>query len=172
MLLVSISVGVAAGIFIGGFRLHIGLPGHKALFWMPAVLIARLRGGCKAGTTAGALSAALTTHILGGNLAGGPTGLQMIALAGIIMDVLIDFLEKIRASAGLMILTIGLAGAAANLICLTKRMISPEGISPHFIFGISAFWFKLSSYAFFGLLSGVVAAVSVLLMNRRQRAFS
>ena len=159
MLLVSISVGVISGLFIGLVRLNLGMPGHKAFFWMTPVLIARLRGGCKIGTTAGGLFAALTTYSLGANLAGGVIGMPLIVLAGIILDLTVNFIEKNKISGLLMILILGLAGAAANLLCLAKRMILPAGINPHFIFGVSGFWFKLFSYAFFGLLSGIVASI-------------
>ena len=64
MLLASISVGVIAGIFISIFRLKLGMPGHKAFFWMTPVLIARLRGKCKIGATAGGFFAALFTAII------------------------------------------------------------------------------------------------------------
>ena len=63
-----------------------------------------------------------------------------------------------------MILMLGLAGIIANLICLSKRMILPAGLSPHFILGFSESWLRLCSYAFFGLLAGIVAAISFKLM--------
>ncbi len=160
MLLVSSSVGVLAGLFIALVRLNLGMPGHKAFFWMTPVLIARLHGGCKIGTAAGALFTALTTYSLGANLAGGVIGMPMIVLAGLILDWTVNFLEKNKISGAAMILAIGLAGVAANLVCLAKRMILPTGLNPHFIFSVSGFWFKLFSYAFFGLISGIVAAIS------------
>ena len=80
MLFVSISVGVISGLFIALFRLNLGMPGHKAFFWMTPVLIARLRCGCKIGTTAGGLFAALTTYSLGANLAGGAIGMPFIII--------------------------------------------------------------------------------------------
>lgn len=169
MLLVSISVGVIAGLFIALVRLHLGMPGHKAFFWMTPVLIARLRGGCKFGSTAGGLFAALTTYSLGANLAGGVIGMPMIMLAGIILDGTVNFIEKNKISGAAMILTLGLAGVVANLICLSKRMILPTGLNPHFIFGVSGLWFNLFSYAFFGLLSGIVASISAQLWSNHSR---
>lgn len=94
MLAVSVAVGVIAGLFIGTVRLGLGLAGHKSLFWMTPVIIARLLGRCKAGTTAGALSAAFTTLAVGGRLAGGVLGLGLIGFAGIVLDVVINSLEK------------------------------------------------------------------------------
>ena len=160
MLLLSSSVGVMAGLFIALVRLNLGMPGHKAFLWMTPVLIARLRGGCKIGTTAGGLFAALTTYSLGANLAGGVIGMPLIAIAGLILDWTVNFIEKNKISGLAMVVSLGLAGIAANLVCLAKRMILPTGLNPHFIFGVSAFWFQLFSYAFFGLLSGIVASIS------------
>ena len=168
MLLVSISVGVISGLFIALVRLNLGMPGHKAFLWMTPVLITRLRSGCKIGTTAGGLFAALTTYSMGANLAGGIIGMPIIALAGIILDGAVNFLEKNKISGLTMILTLASAGVVANLICLAKRMILPTGFKPHFIFGISEFWFKPISYAFFGLLAGIVASVTFLLIKRKE----
>lgn len=163
MLLVSISVGVISGLFIALVRLKLGMPGHKAFFWMTPVLIARLRTGCKVGTTAGGLFAALTTASLGANLAGGVLGMPIIALAGLFLDWTVNFLEKNKISGAAMIFSLAVAGAIANLICFSKRLLSPEGLSPHFILGVSAFWFNILSYTFFGFLSGLVAAITARL---------
>lgn len=168
MLLVSISAGIISGLFIALVRLNLGMPGHKAFFWMTPVLIARLRGGCKIGTTAGGLFAALTTYSFGANLAGGVIGMPLIAVAGMILDWTVNFIEKNKFSGSKMIMILGIAGAAANLVCLSKRMILPVGLNPHFIFGVSGFWFRLCSYAFFGLLSGVIAAISVKLKVKHE----
>ncbi|MFH1615568.1 MAG: hypothetical protein ABIG61_10860 [Planctomycetota bacterium] len=159
MLLVSVSVGVLAGLLIALVRLHLGMPGHKAFLWMTPALIARLRSRCRIGAAAAALSTALTTYSLGANLAGGVAGMPMIMLAGLILDGVVNLLEKNRISGIVMILVLGLAAAAANLLCLVKRMILPTGLNPNFIFGVSGLWFKLFSYTFFGLISGIVAAV-------------
>ncbi len=166
MLLLSISVGVFSGLFIALFHLNLGLPGHKAFFWMTPLLIVRLRGGCKIGTTAGSLFAAVTTYSLGANLAGGVLGMPIIGIAGMILDLAANYIEKNNYSFPLKALIIGFAGIVANLVCLSKRMILPEGISPHFIMGFSGFWIRICSYAFFGLMSGVVAVVSMKLQRR------
>ena len=168
MLLVSMSVGVMAGLFVAVVRLHLGMPGHKAFLWMTPVLIARLRGGCKIGTTAGGLFAALTVYSMGANLAGGLIGMPLIVLSGMILDWAVNSVEKKKASVARMILMLGLAGVAANLVCLLKRMILPTGLSPHLLFGVSGFWFKLFSYAFFGCASGVVASVVYWFATRKK----
>jgi hypothetical protein len=166
MLLLSSSVGVITGLFMALVRLNLGMSGHKAFLWMTPVLIARLRSGCKIGTTAGGLFAALTTYSMGANLAGGMTGIPIIGLAGLIFDWTINFFEKNKISGVVMIIALGFAGIAANLVCLAKRMILPTGFNPHFIFGISGFWFKLFSYAFFGFISGIVAGTIAKLTQR------
>ena len=91
MLLVSISIGVLCGLFIALVRLNLGMPGHKAFFWMTPLLIARLRGGCKIGTSAGSLFAAITTYSLGANLAGGLLGMPIIVLAGMVLDLSVNY---------------------------------------------------------------------------------
>jgi hypothetical protein len=171
MLLVSISVGVMCGIFIASIRLGLGMPGHKAFFWITPLLIARMQGGCKIGTTAGSLFAAVTTYSLGANLAGGVLGMPVIGVAGVILDLAANYIEQNNFSVAMKVIILGIAGIAANLVCLSKRMILPEGISPHFIQGFSGFWFKICSYAFFGLLSGVAAALSMKLIrfNRKEK---
>lgn len=169
MLLVSISVGVISGLFISVVRLKLGIPGHKAFFWMTPVLIARLLGKCKVGSTAGALFAALTTYSMGANLAGGVIGMPLIVVAGVILDWAVDLVEKEKISGGGMILLLGFAGVAANLVCFCKRIVLPTGLSPHFILAVSGFWFRLFSYALFGLLSGVVASSSAALFKRTNR---
>lgn len=167
MLLVSISVGIISGLFISLVRLNLGLPGHKAFFWMTPVLITRLHSRCRIGTTSGGLFAALTTYSMGANLAGGVIGMPLIVLAAIILDVTVNFIEKNKFSGLKMILMLGIAGAIANLVCLSKRLILPAGLNPHFILGVSGIWFRLCSYSFFGLLSGIVASLSVKLNHNK-----
>ena len=171
MLAVSVAVGVAAGLFMGNMRLHLGLPGHKAVLWMTPVLLTRLLGGCKAGGTAGALSAAFTALALGGRVAGGVLGLPFIGLAGAICDTIIDALEKRQdASCVLIVLFVGIAGVSANLLCLAKRLLLPAGPIPHNLLGLSGLWFEVVCYAFFGLISGLLAAtVACLIGGRRSK---
>ena len=169
MLVVSVAVGVIAGLFIGNVRLGLGLSGHKSLFWMTPVIMARLLGRCKAGTTAGALSAAFTTLAVGGRLAGGIVGLPLIGLAGIILDVVINSLEKRQTPHLLTIAIIGITAMFANLLCLGKRLLVPLGLGSHFVFGVSGFWFKLICYAFFGLTAGLIAATLACFINHRRQ---
>ena len=158
MLIVPVSVGVLAGLLIVHLRLHLGLPGHKAIFWMTPVLLARLLGDCRAGATVGALAASLTTIGLGGHLAGGAIMLPLVGLAGTLLDVVVGFIEKRKLSIPLTIALISLAAACANLICLTKRLAAPIGASPKYLLGISGLGYDLICYAFFGMLAGFIAA--------------
>jgi hypothetical protein len=170
MVLISISVGVMSGLFISLVRLNLGMPGHKAFFWMTPVLITRLRSKCWIGATLGGLFAALTTYSMGANLAGSIIGMPIIVIAAVILDWTVNLIEKKNITGLKMVLFLGIAGAVANLVCLSKRMILPAGLSPHFILGESGAWFRLCSYSFFGLLAGVVAAISVKFKVRKQIA--
>ncbi|MCX5672610.1 MAG: hypothetical protein NTU94_14935, partial [Planctomycetota bacterium] len=84
--LITAAVGAAAGLVAGQLRLHLGLPGHKVLFWLTPVLAARLIAGGPAGATAGALAAAVATAVAGGNLAGSLVQLPLIGVAGLVID--------------------------------------------------------------------------------------
>jgi len=168
MLAICIAVGVIAGLVVAGVRLNLGLPGHKALFWMPAVIIARMLGRCRVGATAGAAATAFTTFALGGNLAGGPMGLPLVVAAGAFLDLVIGSLERGKVPAWLHVPTIGVAGMLANLICLTKRLFLPAGLGAHLLSNASGFWFQFCSYAIFGLAAGLIAAIAARFVRRRQ----
>ena len=172
MLVASLAVGVISGLFMAHVRLNLGLPGHKAVFWMTPVLLARLLGKYKAGTTAGALAAAFTTLALGGNLAGGLMGLPLVGVVGIFLDTVIGYFEKHKIHILLIIPMLSLAAMSANLIMFAKRILSPRGASSHFLFGISGFWLDLLSYAFFGLIAGLIASIGAYLTGRRAKAKS
>ncbi len=159
MLLVSISIGVLTGYVIAFAKLKLGMPGHKVFMWLMPVLIARLCGGSKIGTGAGGLSAAITTHALGANLSGGFIGMPLIFLAGTVLDCIIHTLEKNKFSIIYTIVAITLAGTVAGFICWLKRLILPSGLSAHYLFGLSGFWFKLLSYLFFGTMAGLIASI-------------
>lgn len=159
MLMASMAVGVLAGVFMAHIRLNLGMPGHKALFWMIPAVLARLLGRCKAGTTATVLSTAFTSLALGGNLAGGWLGLPLVGFAGGFLDLVINFLEKRKICFFLVILVVGVTGIFANLLCLLKRLLLPAGVNMHVFWGISGVWFKIASYAFFGFLAGITGSV-------------
>ncbi len=169
MLAACAAVGVIAGLIVAGVRLNLGLPGHKALFWMPAVIVARRLGRCRVGATTGAAATALTTFALGGNLAGGPMGLPLIVAAGAFLDLVMIALESGKVPAWLHIPAIAVSAMLANLICLTKRVFLPAGFGVHLLFDVSGFWFQLCSYAFFGLAAGLIAAIAARSIERRHR---
>ena len=165
----SVSVGVIAGCLAAVVKLHLGLPGHKALIWMTPVIAARLLGRCRIGTTAGAFTAAFVSLGIGGNLAGGPLGLPLVGAAGALVDAFIHQLEKHRTSAVKTIVFVTLSAMLANLICCLKRLIGPIGITPHDIFGGASLLLRPLSYAFFGLVAGLIAAVAAHLTRYRRK---
>ncbi|MBW8015323.1 MAG: hypothetical protein FVQ82_03985 [Planctomycetes bacterium] len=164
--LVCISVGIFSGLFIACIKLNLGWSGHKAFMWMTPLLIARFRTGAKIGTSAGGMFAAMTAYSLGANLAGGLIGFPLIAVAGGVLDVVANYIEKNKVSLFSMILLLAVAGGLANLICLVKRMFLPAGISPHNLFGADGMMSRALLYLFFGSLSGIVAAVIVKAVSR------
>ena len=63
---------------------------------------------------------------------------------------------------------VGLCAMSANIVMLAKRGLGPMGIAPHYLLGVSGFWFELLSYAFFGLLAGLVAVTAAYLIERKR----
>jgi len=168
-LLASAAVGVIAGVLTANVRLHLGLPGHKALLWMTPIIVARLLTRFNAGATIGSLFAGGASLMVGGHIAGGWLGTPILGLAGLVADLMITFVERKRASFPAAVLIIGAGGAIANLLCLAKRLLMPAGIAPHFLFGLSGLWFKFVSYAFFGFAAGAIGALLARLIQRKQR---
>ncbi|MHC4580977.1 MAG: hypothetical protein ACYS14_05930 [Planctomycetota bacterium] len=167
-LIVSLSVGVIAGCLAASVKLHLGLPGHKALVWMTPVIVARLLGRCRVGTTAGAFTAAFVSLGSGGNIAGGLLGLPLVGAAGALVDACILKLENRRASAPATIIVVALAAMMANLVCCVKRLLGPTGLAPHDFFGSAGLLLRPLSYAFFGFVAGLVAAITSRVVRRRK----
>lgn len=167
-LAISLCIGVIAGCLAASVKLHLGLSGHKALIWMTPVIIARLLGRCRIGTTAGAFTAALVSLGIGGNLAGGPMGLPLVGAAGALVDACIGQLEKYQASAVTTIIVVAFSAMLANLICCLKRLLGPTGIAPHDFFGSAGILLRPISYAFFGFVAGLVAAITSHVVRRRK----
>lgn len=168
-LLACAAAGVMAGVLTANVRLHLGLPGHKALLWMTPIILARLLARFGAGATVGSLSAGAASLAIGGNIAGGWLGMPILGFAGLIVDLMITFIERKRASFPAAILIIGAGTALANLLCLTKRMLMPVGIAPHFFLGVSGLWFKFASYALFGFAAGAIGAALARIIQRRNK---
>lgn len=168
-LIISLSAGVIAGCLTASLKFHLGLPGHKALLWMTPVIAARLAGGCRIGTTAGALTAAFVTLGLGANLAGSALGLPLIAVAGALIDAFIIRLEKHKASTLATIVGVAFIAMSANLICCAKRLLLPTGVAPQDVFSAVDFLLRPVWYGFFGFLAGFIAATGVQIIRRRNR---
>ena len=164
-----VALGVIAGLLVASVRLNLGLPGHKALFWMPAIIVARMMGRCRVGATAGAAATSFTTFALGGNLAGGPMGLPLIIVAGAFLDLVIGALERRKVPVWLHVPVIGAAAMLANLICLTRRLLLPAGFGAHLLLDTSGFWFQFCSYALFGLAAGLIAGIVACSARRCHR---
>lgn len=167
-LAISLSVGVIAGCAAAFLKLHLGLPGHKAIIWMTPVIAARLLGRCRIGTTAGAFTAAFISLGSGGNLAGGLLGLPLVGAAGALVDACIFKLERCKASALTTVIVVALTAMLANLVCYGKRLLVPAGIAPHDMFGSATALLRPMSYALFGFLAGLIAAAGTYPFRRRK----
>ncbi len=167
-LAVSLSAGVIAGCLAAYLKFHLGLPGHKALLWMTPVIAARLLGRCRAGTTAGALTAAFVSIGMGGNLAGSLSGLPLVGAAGALIDATVVQLERRKASALTTIATVALSAMLANLLCCAKRLLLPTGLTPHDVFGGVDVLMRPLSYGLFGFLSGLIASIAAHLLRSRK----
>ncbi len=148
-------------------RLHLGLPGHRALLWMVPIVVARLLTRCPVGGTGGTLAAALTSLALGGRFAGGFIQLPMVVFAGAVLDLAAGLAERRRLSARWAIPLLGAGGAAANLLCFLKRLAAPAGPGMHRALGASHVWTDLGLYAIFGLTAGLVGAAVAYRLKRR-----
>ncbi len=157
-LAVCVAVGVITGLLVAAVRLNLGLPGHKALLWMPPIIVARLLGRCSGGATAAGAALVGTTFGAGGNLAGGFSGAPLILVACVFLDLVIHLLESREIAAWLQVPAVGAAGMFANLICLAKRLAVPSGFGAHLLLNATGFWWRLCSYAFFGLAAGLTGA--------------
>jgi len=168
MHLAPLAVGVLAGVLAAQVRLHLGMPGHKALFWMVPVLGARLICRSRLGTTLGAAGASGASMLLGGNLAGGPAMAFLVVLAGGLLDGAAAWGERLRLPAWRLVPLLGLAGLAANLLCMVKRLFSPS-YEPHVVLGLTGLGAVIVSYALFGLIGGLGGGLIGCLGRRRAK---
>ena len=160
-LLGCVGVGLLAGLltaFMDSLHLHLGLPGHKVLFWMPPLIIARLVLRHPIGATAGAGATAIACLGCGANIAGGPAYVPLIVLAGSVLDAAAGLAERRRLSFWLVIPLLGAAGAAGAMLCAVKRLAEPL-LKTHLLWSLipdpAA---SVIIYAFFGLLAGLLGA--------------
>jgi hypothetical protein len=163
------AVGLLAGLITAQVRLHLGLPGHKALFVMAPVIAARLVFRSAAGATGGMVAAALASLAAGGQMIGASTHLPFAAVAGGVLDIVIGLAERRHLAAHCwMILPAGLAGIAANLVFLAERLLTPL-FQSHVLPGLSGQGTRLVSYAVFGLASALLGAGLAAIIRRRGR---
>jgi hypothetical protein len=154
-----VAVGILAGIVVACARTPLHLPGHKAIFWIAPVLAARLITRARAGASAGALATALTTLSLGGRIAGGFVMAPLIILAGLVLDMAVQFTERHKLAGWKWLLVLASAALAANLICFIKRLFDPMGA--FFSAGnIDDLFLAGALHAAFGLIAGLIGAVA------------
>ena len=167
-LLTNASAGILAGLVMAHVRLGLGLPGHKAIFWLLPVIAARLLKPHMVGATAGACTAAVTSMALGGHLAGGFILIPLVAVAGGLIDVIMLWSSRLNLSPWMLIPLLGAGGLAANLICAIKRILVPQ-LSYHHFLGLTGISAQLISYAIFGLLAGLIGATLAVSAARLTR---
>ena len=162
---IAAAMGIIAGCAASAIRLHLGIPGHKAILWMPIVIACRLLSGCRIGATVGSLSAAAAAYACGGNLAGDMTALPLIAVTGAVLDYFAAMAQRYRSI--WFILPIVATGAMiANMICLTKRLWLPLLVGNHGLSGYSELIYRILSYAVCGLVAGVAGVVLYVLASK------
>ena len=168
MLAVNLLIGAAAGAVAASMRLNLNLPGHRALFWLPAVIGGRLMARHRFGATAAASAVACVSLAMGRNLAGGPMFLPLVSAAGALIDTLAGFVERRPIPLWLIVPLMGLGGLGANLICSVKRLLMPPK-AVRVVFDLPFPVGNIASYAIFGLLAGLGGAlVAVLAMKARK----
>ncbi len=172
-LLGCVAFGVLAGLmtaFMDSLHLHLGLPGHKVLFWMPPLIIARLVFRHPIGATAGAGATAIACLGCGANIAGGPAFVPLIVLAGSVLDAAVGFAERRRLPFWLIIPLLGAAGAGGAMLCATKRLMVPL-LKPHLLWNmIPDPAASVIIYAFFGLIAGLLgAAIATGVLRLRRK---
>jgi hypothetical protein len=166
-LLGACAVGVLAGLASAHVRLHLGLPGHKALILMAPVIFARLVFGSPVGATGGMVAASLASLTAGGNALSVSTHLPLAAAAGAVIDLALGIASRRRMGAAATVLVAGAAGVAANVLFFAERLLSPL-FQSHTVFGLSGLDGRFASYAVFGLLAGAIGAAAALLFLRRR----
>jgi len=164
-----IAIGILTGIVVAFVRTPMHWPGHKAILWMAPILAARLVTRTSAGASIGALATALTTLSIGGRIAGGIAMMPLVILAGIVLDLGVQFCERHKFTGWKAILFLALAGLAGNLICFVKRLFDPMGA--FFSTGnIEDLFFAGALHAMFGFLAGLLGATAgYALLNFRPR---
>lgn len=158
-------VGILAGIAVSAVHAPLHLPGHKALFWLTPIIAARLLNRMRWGASVSTLTCGLTTLALGGNLAGGPVMMPVIACTGIALDFAINLLERANASRLKLFISLSLIGCMINLLCMAMRLLMPGGFQPS-TGDSQSMWVFLSSHGLFGAIAGFMGTgISLLCKN-------
>jgi hypothetical protein len=166
-LLASVAIGAVVTVVTDQVRLHLGLPGHRAILWMAPLVIARVVLGRPLCATASALAAGLTSLATGGHFVGAAVHLPMAAVAGAVLDVAVSLAERWRLSAVWAIPLVGLAGLVANLVMLVERLMGPL-FQWHSFLGATGVDARFISHAVFGLAAGLLGAALGYAVTRRR----
>jgi len=161
------AVGVLTGLVAAHVRLHLGLPGHKAVLLMTPVIAARLIFRSTAGATGGLVAAALGSLAAGGQMIGAWAHLPIAALAGCLIDSAIGLAERRRLAAYWSIALTGVAALAANLVFFAERLLTPL-FQSYTLLGLSALDLRIFTYAVFGLIAGLLGAGIAMVVRRRR----
>lgn len=166
--LTTAAVGVLAGVVVAYARIPLHLPGHKALFWIPPILAARLLTRLRFGALVGALATAVTTLSLGGRLSGGGAGMSLVILAGIVLDAAASLTRPLRSTGWELFILFASAGALANLVCGAWRLFEPHG-QFRSTGNIEELRLVALSHATFGLAAGALAMLRHLALETPAR---
>lgn len=162
------AVGALAGVMVAYARIPLHLPGHKALFWIPPILTARLLTRLRFGALVGALATVVTTFSLGGRLSGGGAGMSLVILAGIVLDAAASLARPLRPTGWRLFILFASAGALANLVCAAWRLFEPYG-QFRSTGNIEELRWVALSHATFGLAAGALAMLLHLVLKTPAR---
>ncbi len=175
-LLGCVGVGALAGLtvtFMSRMNLNLGRTGHKVRFWRPMLIMARMVTRHPIGATAGSAATAATCLGFGTNLAGPPLFMPLIVLAGSVLDAAAGLSERKHLPVWAIIPLFGAAGMIGAALCAVKRLLSPS-VKWHNLLGITDPAASMISWAFFGLIAGLVGAAlatgAIRLARRKKNA--
>jgi hypothetical protein len=152
--LIIVSIGALAGVMLTFFRQPFHLPGHKVIWWMPAIIATRLRTHLRGGATIGTISALCSAGLLGGRMPGGDLILPMAAVSGVLLDWVADRLDRKNASLPYRLIWLSFAGLIGNLMCMPLRLLS---IGSHVAAGDAMS--TIASFAIFGIIGGAIGCL-------------
>lgn len=159
-------IGTATAFFCAYARVHIGVPSHSVLQWLPVVMLCQLFiNRSWAALYQSALVGALCCLRL--NLAGIALGLVAYSLTGAIVSWAFDHFSVKRSLGWKIWLICPAVGAVANLSRWLLRLLSPHTFRGLHAFGLAGYFIF---YLIFGLVSGIIVALAYSLWRSRKAA--